>query len=501
MRYPDSSINSLQNSLDNKYKDQDTYIQNDDSSERYTQMSKEKIFIQKPTKHFFCNKCKSVPIIEMKSYEETYYKCRCNDIIINKPIKELLKLNICQDNKDGENNENPVNYLYCQESSHENYNFSYYCEVCKKNLCKKCLELSNSHNEHILNIFIFDKYNYNIKELKENLNICLVKEKYKDFIKLINIIFDDYTFYPNFSHFEIFLKSLFLSNLIKNNLIITNPTQLELDIINSKNIQIIKLPNKGFNINRLENLNLENLVELYLNENKINNIELLSKKKFKNLKILDLAVNEIDNSNIKYFFNLNSPKLAKLNIYQNKITDAEIFKLKNNPNNLPKLELFYIGKNNIVFNEEQINIEETQFNFNFIYMLGFSSNVFNQETIKFIQCFTIPNVEFLYLGNNNLINLDFIEKLTLPYLKEFHLEDNQISEFERLTKFKNLEVINMENNKIQNIENLEEFIEELKYLREFNLLKNKFINPLISKGILEVIKEKNIVLYDPITEY
>ena len=149
MLYPDSSINSLQNSLDNKYKDQDTYIQNDDSSERYTQMSKEKIFIQKPTKHFFCNKCKSVPIIEMKSYEETYYKCRCNDIIINKPIKELLKLNICQDNKDGENNENPVNYLYCQESSHENYNFSYYCEVCKKIYAKNVL----NYQILIMNIF------------------------------------------------------------------------------------------------------------------------------------------------------------------------------------------------------------------------------------------------------------------------------------------------------------------------------------------------------------
>ena len=473
-------------------------------------------------KHFFCNICLTVPKLKFKSYEIIDYQCECGEVI-NQSINDLILTKIFQDLKivndeeeksnksiseeKNKNNENEKNYLNCKT---HNQIFSDYCYDCEENICRQCLTNAKEHTIHPL--FIFDLYSYNLNELIKKIRKDLDNEEQekRDLKTLISIIMNDYINHPNYSHFET-IESChkILNNGNKNNnfgekqryYYIKDLAQLIMNKNNSNYFKKITITNSDKIINEIYNLNLENLVELNLKGNKINNIELLSKIILKKLKVLNLAVNEIDNSNIKYFFNLNSPKLAKLNIYQNKITDAEIFKLKNNPNNLPKLELFYIGKNNIVFNQEKINIEETKFNFNFIYMLGFSSNVFNHETIKFIQCFTMPKIEILYLGNNNLINLDFIEKLTLPYLKEFHLEDNQISDFERLTKFKNLEVINMENNKIQNIENLLEFIEELKYLKEFNLLKNKFINPLISKGILEVIKEKNIVLYDPITEY
>ena len=206
---------------------------------------------------------------------------------------------------------------------------------------------------------------------------------------------------------------------------------------------------------------------------------------------MDLSVNEIDNSNIKYFFELDFPELTDLNIYENKISDPEIFNFKNKANNLPKLEMFYIGKNNIDFNEAKINIEQTRFNLSSITEIGLSKHVFTQISIKFIQCFTLTNLLYLFLSSNNLENLDFFKKMELPCIKWIYLNNNLLSEFITLKKFKTLEEIEMENNKVENIDLLGELLKELTKLTKFNLKKNKIKN---SNSILKLINEKDINL-------
>ena len=63
-------------------------------------------------------------------------------------------------------------------------------------------------------------------------------------------------------------------------------------------------------------LDLINLTELDLGTNNIKSIEALANKKLENLEFLNLAVNDIDDSNIKNFFNLEFPKLKDFNLFQ-----------------------------------------------------------------------------------------------------------------------------------------------------------------------------------------
>ena len=72
------------------------------------------------------------------------------------------------------------------------------------------------------------------------------------------------------------------------------------------------------------------MTELNLSKNAITSIEPLSKFKLPYLKILNLSVNLIDNSNKEYFFKLDFPELTDFNIYKNRLTDYEIFKFNNN---------------------------------------------------------------------------------------------------------------------------------------------------------------------------
>ena len=132
--------------------------------------------------------------------------------------------------------------------------------------------------------------------------------------------------------------------------------------------------------------------------------------------------------------------------------------------------MFYIGNNNIDFNDS-INITETIFDLSSITEIGLTKKVFSQSSIIFIQCFTLTNLLYLFLSSNNLENLDFFIKSELPCVKWIYLNDNQLSEFITLKKFKTLEEIEMENNKIENIDLLGELLKELTKLTKFNLKK------------------------------
>lgn len=129
------------------------------------------------------------------------------------------------------------------------------------------------------------------------------------------------------------------------------------NLINSdlKNIKKIILPDQGIkDISIIKFEKLVDLTELDLSHNNITNIEPLSKYKLPYLTKLNLSVNFIDDNNKKYCFKLDFPELTNFNIYENRLTDYEIFKFNNNKN-LPKLEVAYFGGNNFKFPDSQID--------------------------------------------------------------------------------------------------------------------------------------------------
>lgn len=200
-------------------------------------------------------------------------------------------------------------------------------------------------------------------------------------------------FFPNHSHFSI-IESC--SHLLKNN--ITEKDNAKNNNNERKNFIFIKnfrefrkydksLQNiKKIIINKCNkttvssmgflNLKLINLVELDLRDNNIKCIKALANNKMENLEILNLAINEIDDSNKNYFFQLDFPKLKNLNLYLNRLTDPEILKFKNDKNKLPNLESFYIGNNKFKFNEINTNIND-KYEFFSLKEIGISRNFFN----------------------------------------------------------------------------------------------------------------------------
>jgi Leucine-rich repeat (LRR) protein len=265
-----------------------------------------------------------------------------------------------------------------------------------------------------------------------------------------------------------------------------------------KNIKKIILPRQ--NIKDLKDIKfgeLINLNELDLSHNDITCIEPLSKYKLPNLKVLNLTVNLIGDSNKEYFFKFDFPELTDLNLFENKLTDYEIFEM-NNKKNMPKLKLVFIGGNIFEFPKTLKSKEELKFDFSTVNEMGFSKSVFNQKSIMFLPCFDFQNLTIIYLQGNNLNSLDFVEDLELPSIKEIWLSNNQLTEFEPLKKFKTLEVIEMKNNKVSDIEELDTFIKYLPNLKRINLIGNCIKFDFLSINILELEMQKNIsILVNP----
>jgi len=322
--------------------------------------------------HFFCKKCHKVPKISFQSYEKANYYCDCYEII-NQPIKNILNLNVMD-----ESGFNLKDFLACPEHKEE---YIYFCKDCKKNVCRKCIRNDNNnsnHRNHILDIFdehfrdLDEDVTKVLKILNNNNDINIENIK-----RLMDVIINDYIYFPNYSHFFIIRQCYFFLNYpkINDDKIVTkkfNFIRNISDLINSdlKNIKKIILPDQGIkDISIIKFEKLVDLTELDLSHNNITNIEPLSKYKLPYLTKLNLSVNFIDDNNKKYCFKLDLPELTNFNIYENRLTDYEIFKFNNNKN-LPKLEVAYFGGNNFKFPDSQIDKKELKFDFSSAIEIG-----------------------------------------------------------------------------------------------------------------------------------
>ena len=473
--------------------------------------------------HFICKNCKNIPIINFTSLENVDYSCSCCKVN-NKEIKNIIYENIIKENEENEEEKNNdtldsqelENYLKCKK--HKKI-FLYYCKTCEENICRECLREKYFHQYH--NIFFFDLYlfemDYQIDQIYK-----ILMNKYEEskldfniidpFIYLLSVIFNDYLFLPNYSHFQIILNAYkFLEKYmtdINNNKNIENFGLKKEIIINKKkdfNFHIFHNPemvieidiNKSnFNcsdISLLFDLNFINLKKLRLKENNIVNIQKLKNAKFKNIEYISFQNNKLNNDNIPCLLELDFPKLIELDLYLNNFTSYELYKLKNNKKYLPNLESLQIGSNNIDWKIKTINDNKSvkKFNFDSIKSLGLTNGVFDSNTISVIENFYFEKLEKIYLSRNNLDSLSFVEKLKAPELREIYLHTCFLKEYFHLIKFKKLESIYIYDNYINEINNLESFVDNLPKLIKLVMSGNDIdINNEKNREILKSVKNK-----------
>ena len=244
------------------------------------------------------------------------------------------------------------------------------------------------------------------------------------------------------------IKSLQKINLSNNNieqLILDKSNGLiELDLDNNK-INFL-----NFNCNSGNSGNkFEFLMYLTANENRIQNVEGINN--LNNLEYLSLSVNEIREINIK--------KLNKLKYLQ----------LKSN-----LLENFVVNKNNQLLQYVDVSFN----NINSFIILG--------------ECNALKN---LILDNNKLSDINFAENKgasqnfnsNLTKFKNLELLDisfNLITDIKFLMVFKNVQKVNLSFNNIDNLIELLSILKGFSQLKELNLVENEFNKNIYNTEIL-----------------
>ena len=127
--------------------------------------------------------------------------------------------------------------------------------------------------------------------------------------------------------------------------------------------------------------------------------------------------------------------------------------------------------------------------------IGLTCGIFDKYTIKNIKCFDFSNLKIIYLSKCDFDSLDFVKYLELPNIEELYINITFIKEFYPLIKYKNLKIIEMRENFIENIDELESFIKNLPKLKQFNILKNSInMNLEKNKKIMKAVKNIRINL-------
>ena len=461
--------------------------------------------------HFICIKCHKVPVIEFSSLKTFNFSCTCFEIK-NISLEDIIKNYVISGKMNENDNNNIESYFKC---TIHNKKFVYYCKFDKEQLCRICIKQKYYHQLHPLYFFDFSFFEIN---QKKNQIFKILNEKPKEMnlefndanllLNLFSVISNDFTLHPNYSHFIIIEKALrfleeFISNKNNNKIIESLNFQKRLiikykkilyeNMINANIIIEIDIKNSNINdITQICELDFINLEKLYLSENSISNVEPLLRAKFKKIRNLGFSRNKIGNENIPYFLEMKFEQLEELNLYSNNLTDSKIFNLQNNQN-LPNLKIFYMGNNRIDWARK--NSFDLKYNFKSLTVIGLTCGIFDKYTIKNINSFDFSKLKIIYLSKCDFDSLDFVKYLELPFIEEFYLNITFIKEFYPLIKYKNLKIIEMRENFIENIDELELFIQKLPKLKQFNILKNNInMNLEKNKKIMKDVKNIRINL-------
>ena len=456
--------------------------------------------------HFICRICHNVPIIEFNNSLNNFnIFCGCC-IRKNISLENIIKNYVMNEFKSNVYVNEIESYLKCEK--HKEI-FQYYCKIDNTHLCSNCLKEKYFHQMHPL--YCFDFYYFQMNQNKQYILKILLSSK-RDILELndselllnlFSVIFNDFALYPNYAHFVIIEHALnflghFISNKNNNKIIKDLDFNKRLIINNKKSLYdnmvypdiIIEIDIQKSNINditKICELNFVNLEKLYLRENSISNVEPLKRAKFKKIKNLGFANNKIGDENIPYLLEMKFEQLEELNLFSNNLTDCKIFNLQNSEN-LPNLKIFYIGNNRIDWAKR--NSIDLTYNFKTLKKFDLSGGIFDEKTIENINSFNMIYLSIIDLSRCDINSLKFVNNLEIPYIEEFYLNDTFINEFYPLIKYKNLRIIEMEDNYIDSIYKLKLFIEELSSLTKFNIKGNNInMNLEKNKSIIESVKD------------
>ena len=255
-----------------------------------------------------CEKCYSIPLFGIKYFENIpylIYRCENSHFsylsetfsnVFERTLKKFdyIKCNQCENTKKLYNKfficskcklffcENHVNHQNKEHilidlkkfdgvcKQHNKILFDY-CDSCQKNLCKLCLNNHKFHNIiHIQENFIYDEeIHFYKKKIKQCENF--IKNVEKDFIFIKNYFEESFKKFKSFNILEL--------NLIKN-LIETYENKIENDQYNFEIIKNIKNVinfsdyikfnlNDDINKNNNNNIDLQKLINNYINNSKI----------------------------------------------------------------------------------------------------------------------------------------------------------------------------------------------------------------------------------------
>ena len=499
--------------------------------------SKKENVIKEKKYIIMCKECYFFPQIIFDGSNKLNIKCNCKEIT-DMDYEYFIKEYIIKNKSQNQLYSKIIieNYCFCER---HNKPYTYFCWSCNKkfdkicgvNLCDDCVRDTILHSNHIIKQFDNEMFE-NIKKInsyiKREKNIKIesntsIEESYYDpnndnkenfllILKMILICSKNYFCYnihTTIAEAIKFINNKFKSvfncinninnNINKNKIIISIIKKNELININDKNrlstylktnnykdeaqkIKSIELQKSNFyNINIFINYGFEKLEILSLVNNNISNIEPLLKIRAPNLKKLSLKSNKITDEYIYVIKEMNFPKLNSLILESNYFHDFELF---NCFSKYEYLDLVYFGFNKFIKNYDKY--KDIKIEMKNIKEIGLTRGVFSDKTIKILSNFNFMYLQQLYISLNNLSSLDFVNNLTCLRLKVFWGYSNKFKKFFPLTRFKELEKINLSKNLISDISKLPEFIEKLEKLSIFDLSGNKIEK---NKENLDIIKK------------
>ena len=278
-----------------------------------------------------------------------------------------------------------------------------------------------------------------MKKMQNKISLSKGEEIKKDKFSFLNKIFsiekeeDNKAIQREFSAIQNTEKIIYLNYLINNKK--TYKKDISILILSFYNI-LNKDNQKEFYINNSE-------IKLISDENANKDINILSKLSFNNLKMITFQNCSLYDNDINLLKVLFTSNLQYLDLSNNKINDLEVFSKKEIYNNLESLNLSNNYIDNIIplFHSKFNNLKNLNLSYN---------NIFDIDCLGFDNIY-FDNLQILDLSNNHIKKLN---KIHIPSLINLNLINNEIdsgiNEFlESICKFSHkLEILYGNNNEI-----------------------------------------------------
>ena len=235
--------------------------------------------------------------------------------------------------------------------------------------------------------------------------------------------------------------------------------------------------------------------------NKINYVYL--KNKENSISIHDIKVELIsknfDKEELKNLTIINFTNLKMLTLIDCNIPDLKFFA------SIPfvNLQELNLQKNQIPFLEDinLLKLEKLDLSYNYLkknMLPDKNSKNYKNKNISI----NMPLLKVLNLSNNKIEDISLLEKLKIDCLKELYLNNNEIDDIQLLKRvpFSKLKKINLSNNKINDI-NIFSELAFFNYIERIDLMNNEIVNLNVLRNIsLPRLKVLNILNND-ITDY